>query len=329
MSVKRNGSDDWEQARLNTPLVEGDTVSTDARGRVEIQIDARNFLRLGANSMLRIVTLRDDGIALSLVEGLASLRLAKFDRDKEYFEIDAPKATMAAEQKGLYRIDVSRQGRVQVSARDGGRARIYSETSGFALRDGRTAELIYDGANAGDWEFIAANAADPWDLWVSEREQYLAQRLRYDTQYYDSYVWGAEDLDAYGNWVYATDYGWIWRPHAHVISAYHDWAPYRYGSWVGFRHTDGPGWARSHGAGRRITMAVGFITTTTGPGVRAVSIIGDAVGGGRRSSRFTFPMAITFAGIRCTTTNAIPNVVIITAIAFVRCARMRSPDFAA
>ncbi len=121
---------------------------------------------------------------------------------------------------------------MRVSARDGGRARIYSETSGFALRDGRTAELIYEGANAGDWEFIAANAADPWDLWVGEREQYLAQRLRYDTQYYDSYVWGAEDLDAYGDWVYASDYGWIWRPHAHVISAYHDWAPYRYGSWV-------------------------------------------------------------------------------------------------
>ncbi len=56
--------------------------------------------------MLRIVTLRDDGVALSLVEGVASLRLAKFDRDKEYFEIDAPKTTMSAEQKGLYRIDV-------------------------------------------------------------------------------------------------------------------------------------------------------------------------------------------------------------------------------
>ena len=106
VSVKRSDSNAWEQARLNAPLVEGDTVSTDARARVEIQIDARNFLRLGANSTLRIVTLRDDGIALSLVEGLASLRLAKFDRDKEYFEIDAPKATMSAEQKGLYRIDV-------------------------------------------------------------------------------------------------------------------------------------------------------------------------------------------------------------------------------
>ena len=98
-------------------------------------------MRLGANSVLKIVTLRDEGVALSVVEGTASVRLAKFDRDHEYFEIDAPKTTLAAEKKGLYRIDVSREGRVRLSARDGGRARIYSETSGFALRDGRTAEL--------------------------------------------------------------------------------------------------------------------------------------------------------------------------------------------
>ena len=53
-------------------------------------------VRLAANSVLRIVTLRDEGIAISVVEGTLSLRLAKFDRAHEYFEIDAPKTTLAA-----------------------------------------------------------------------------------------------------------------------------------------------------------------------------------------------------------------------------------------
>src|SRR5213592_3799532 len=53
--VSLNGNTDWERARLNTPLVEGDAISTDRSSRVEIQIDARNFVRLGANSMLKIV----------------------------------------------------------------------------------------------------------------------------------------------------------------------------------------------------------------------------------------------------------------------------------
>ncbi|MBA3354779.1 MAG: FecR domain-containing protein [Pyrinomonadaceae bacterium] len=232
VSLKRNGNGDWERARLNFPLVEGDTVSTDRESRLEIQIDARNFVRLESNSILRIVTLRDEGVALSVVEGAASVRLAKFDSDREYFEIDAPKTTMAAEKKGLYRIDVARDGRVRLTARDGGRARIYSETSGFTLRDGRTAELIFQGVDAGDWELLAAGPRDSWDSWIDDRERYLAQRMRYDNKYYDNYVWGAEDLDAYGTWAHVNDYGWIWRPHLTVINHYPDWAPYRHGDWT-------------------------------------------------------------------------------------------------
>jgi hypothetical protein len=225
VSLKRNGNTDWERARLNAPLVEGDAISTDRDSRVEIQIDARNFVRLGPGSVLKIATLRAEGVAFSVIEGTASVRLAKFDHDHEYFEIDAPKTTLAAEKKGLYRVDVSRDGHVRLSARDGGRARIYSETSGFELRDGRTAELVVEGDDAGDWQFVAANAADPWDYWVQERERYLAERMRYDTQYYEGYVWGGEDLDTYGDWAYTNDYGWIWHPHPIAINGYDNWAP--------------------------------------------------------------------------------------------------------
>ena len=232
ITLKRQGNTDWERARLNFPLLEGDTVATDRESQLEIQIDARNFVRLGSSSMLRIVTLRDEGIALSVIEGTASLRLAKFDRDHEYFEIDAPQSTLAAEQKGVYRVDVARAGRVRFTVTDGGRARIYSETSGFALRNGRAAELINEGTAAGDWEMFAAAPADSWDRWVEDRERYLAQRLRYDSDRYDSHVWGAEELDAYGDWSYVNDYGWLWRPHVTVINNYVNWAPYRHGTWT-------------------------------------------------------------------------------------------------
>ena len=232
VSLKRNGNSDWERARLNFPLVEGDTVSTDPRSRLEIQVDARNFVRLEEKTILRIVALRDEGVALSIVEGTASVRLAKFDRDHEYFEVDAPKVTIAFEKEGLYRIDVPNEGHIRLTARDGGRARIYSETSGFALRDGRTAELIADGSNEGDWELLTAASNDVWDNWVDDRERYLAQRLNYDNKYYDNYIWGAEELDAYGSWADSQDYGWIWRPDVTIINNYPDWAPYRHGYWT-------------------------------------------------------------------------------------------------
>ena len=69
VSLKRNGNTDWERARLNFPLVEGDTVSTDRDSRLEIQVDARNFVRLESSSVLRIATLRDEGVAVP-VDGI-------------------------------------------------------------------------------------------------------------------------------------------------------------------------------------------------------------------------------------------------------------------
>ena len=232
VTLKRKGNTDWERARLNFPLVEGDTVATDRESRLEIQFDARNFVRLAPNTTMQIVALRDEGVALSVGAGTVVVRLVKFDREHEYFEVDAPRTTLAAEKKGVYRIDVPDTGRVRLAVREGGSARIYSDTSGFALRDGRTAELVVAGDNSGDWEFVANASFDPIDDWVNDRERYLAQRLRYDVQYYDEYVWGAEDLDAFGDWGYTSDYGWIWRPHNTVINVYNDWAPYRYGHWV-------------------------------------------------------------------------------------------------
>ena len=231
VNLKRNNNEEWERIRLNYPLVEGDTIATGKDSRLEIQVDARNFVRLAADSVLRIVTLRDEGIALSLVEGTAIVRLAKFDCKNEYFEIDAPKTTLAAEKTGLYRIDAPRDGRVRLTVREGGSARIYSDTSGFTLRDGRSAELVVSGDSAGDWDFQVA-AADDIDNWVNDRERYLAQRLRYDNKFFDEYVWGAEDLEAYGDWNYTDEFGWIWRPGATVLAGYTDWAPYRYGHWT-------------------------------------------------------------------------------------------------
>jgi hypothetical protein len=234
VSLRRAGSDKWERAVVNTPLVEGDRLATGSGSRVEIQIDSRNFVRVGEYATLDIVTLRSEGVALSLPEGTATLRLARFEKDREYFEIDAPATTVAAQAKGLYRLDVEHDGKVRVAVREGGRARLYSENSGFTLRDGRVAESVFrDNSNEADWEFSELRPFDNWDTWVDERERYLLARLRYDDRerYYDSQVVGGEELDAYGDWVQTNDYGYVWRPSTTVVNNYYNWAPYRYGHW--------------------------------------------------------------------------------------------------
>ena len=232
-SLLRAGNDEWESVRLNLPLVEGDRLATGRDSRLEIQVDARNFVRLGPDSTLRVATLRDEGIAFSITEGTATFRLARFDRDREYFEVDAPKSTLAAEKAGLYRVDVGADGEVGFTVRDEARARIYSESSGFVLRNNRAARLTRYGADDADWELSSAPSFDEWDSWNDDRERYLASRLRFDgrERYYDPEVWGAEELDQYGDWVHTREYGYVWRPRVTVINNYNNWAPYRYGHW--------------------------------------------------------------------------------------------------
>src|SRR5205085_7876752 len=120
--------------------------------RLEIKADSHNFIRVGPDSFIKVITLRDEGIALSLSEGTATFRLSRFDHDKEYFEVDAPRTTVAAERTGQYRIDVSGDGTVRVTVREDGRARVYSDNSGFELRSGRTARLYLDDAGEADWD---------------------------------------------------------------------------------------------------------------------------------------------------------------------------------
>src|SRR5687768_18386519 len=51
VNLKRNGSQEWELVRLNYPLVEGDTIATGKDSQVEIQLDARNFIRLAPGAV--------------------------------------------------------------------------------------------------------------------------------------------------------------------------------------------------------------------------------------------------------------------------------------
>ena len=234
--VRRSGSDDWESLTLNLPLVEGDEISTNSGSKIEIQFDKNKHLRLGADSYLKVVTLKDEGIALSLSLGTMSLRITAFDKSVSFFEIDAPKTTLAVQKAGRYRIDAGKEGddEVRASVSDGGEARIYSDNAGFTLKDGRGTRIFIAGRNAGDWENTdALQFDDDFSEWVSDREAVVAKRLSdgYYNKYYDDDIYGAEDLTDNGEWINTNDYGYVWSPSRLTLAQYSDWSPYRYGHW--------------------------------------------------------------------------------------------------
>ncbi|MFN2392216.1 MAG: DUF6600 domain-containing protein [Pyrinomonadaceae bacterium] len=236
VQIKRADSSDWERATQNLPIVEGDEIVTDKNSRLEIQFNSQNYLRLSENAYLKITTLRDEGIAVSLPQGTLSLRVLEFSKERGYFEIDAPRTTIAVQKAGMYRVDAGYKNdmEVRVGVTDGGQARVYSEDSGFTLRNGKSARIYLDGNNIGEWETSdASRYADEFDSWALERDAIIAKRLRdaYYDKYYDRDIYGAEDLNDYGEWIYTKKYGYVWRPFRNATSSYANWSPYRYGHW--------------------------------------------------------------------------------------------------
>ena len=238
VQIRRAGGDaqTWERATLNLPLVEGDELATDANGRVEIQLDSFNHIRLAENSYLKLTTLRDEGVAVSLPQGTMSVRLQNFVKEKSYFEIDAPETTVSIETAGLFRVDAggAESEEVTLSAGENGEARVYTKTSGFTLRSGRAARIATAGRFAGDYETTAgARYADDFEAWVLERDALVAKRLKdaYYDKYYDRDMYGAEDLNEYGEWIQTRKYGWVWKPFPGATRQYANWSPYRYGHW--------------------------------------------------------------------------------------------------
>ena len=234
--IKRADSDEWERAGKNLPLVEGDEIATDGRTRLEIQFNSRTHLRLFENARLKLTTLRDEGVAVSLPQGTLSLRARNFEKERGYFEIDAPQTTISVQKAGMFRVDAGdkNETEVRVSAADGGQARVYTENSGFTLRSGRIAKIQISGEYSGEWETAdAARFADEFDSWSLERDAVIAKLLQkadYD-KYYDQDIYGAEDLSEYGEWIYTKKYGYVWKPFGNATANYTDWSPYRYGQW--------------------------------------------------------------------------------------------------
>ena len=50
VTMRRGDSGDWVEARVNSPLVEDDTIATGPGSRTEVQLDYSNLIRLNQNT---------------------------------------------------------------------------------------------------------------------------------------------------------------------------------------------------------------------------------------------------------------------------------------
>ena len=222
VSAQRGDSGTWSAAVLNQPVVNGDKVSTAAGGRAEVQLDYANILRLGSNAQANIANFTHKYIQIQIAQGLANYSV--FGESEAEPEIDTPNvAVHPAHTDGVFRIEVRPDGDSIIIVRKG-QAQIATPQGIADIKQGDMATVRGSGADA-RYKISPAPERDDWDRWNSDRDRMIHNANAW--QHTNKYYVGSEDLDAYGRWEDAPDYGQVWVPNEPD-----DWAPYRDGNWA-------------------------------------------------------------------------------------------------
>jgi hypothetical protein len=219
-------SSQWMEAAVNTPLVAGDTIRTAASGKAELFLKDGSVIRVGKNSVMRIVAVEPKGVQFKLDRGGAYI-VARGSKDVPIF-FDTPSAVLDVAEPATVRVDVYDGGVSEVSVYQG-EVQALERKGRMPVRAGERLVLSADGSVP---RVMGLRSADEWQRWNTERDRatfaavstsegaaYLPEELR-------TY---SSDLDSNGQWIYTEEYNYVWVPTVITVSA---WSPYRFGRWV-------------------------------------------------------------------------------------------------
>ncbi len=222
VSTQHDGSNDWAAATVNTPVVNGDHISTGQNARAEIQLDHANILRLGDQSTANVVSLARNQMQVQVGQGLVNYDVLK--NNYSGAEVDTPNVAIRPQMgEGSYRILVNSDNETVVDVRRGSAEISTPQGSTIVQRDQRI--TIEGNADNPQYQISGAPGRDDWDRWNSDRDRTIedAQSWQHTNPYYT----GTQDLDTSGQWSNVPDYGSVWFP-----AEGPGWAPYRDGRWV-------------------------------------------------------------------------------------------------
>ena len=212
---------EWVEAVRNRPITTGDRLSTDGSARAEVRIGSTT-LRLDSGTELEVLRIDDRQISLQLHNGSVAARLRSAEAAGE-FEMKTAEGRFAVHRAGRYRFDRA-DGSSHLTVWSG-EAIYEGPGSALTVYAGQRAEFWLDRQNAAQYS-LTDPERDAFTAWNTERDRYDDRSA--SSRYVSPEMTGAEDLDHYGRWEQAPDYGAVWIPR-HVPSG---WAPYGAGHWA-------------------------------------------------------------------------------------------------
>ncbi len=210
--VRMGDTGEWEEATGNFPVTVKSRVSVPEGSSARIQFHGGQVLSLKGGSEVDIREMGDKGVSYRLRSGDADLSLAKEDFVPVRIDVpgnrevraDSPGRYSLSTAEGLTKLDV-RSGEGIVA---GGKGSPVTVKAGEMASIGEEVRVSRAGAEA--------PLPPPEEPTLTEAEQKAGLPSS-----------GAVELREYGDWVWTSEYGYVWRPYVDD-----SWEPYDYGRWV-------------------------------------------------------------------------------------------------
>jgi len=221
VSFEPSGENEFAQASLNYPVTTGDRIYTDQDARAEFET-GNIAVRLAGNTDITTTNLSDRVMQFGISQGTVRFRAYSLPEDQSV-EIDTPNAAFTILRAGNYRVETFPDSDTTFVTVTSGELEISGAENSATVHAGQSVRLT--GENPPQIEYASAPGSDDFDDWCGNRDQRFT---RSRSSQYVSQVPGYEDLDDYGQWQPAPDYGQVWYPTAVPVG----WVPYRYGHWA-------------------------------------------------------------------------------------------------
>jgi hypothetical protein len=222
VSFWRPGATDWAPAQLNTPLAPGDTLYAGQNGALEVQIGQSSFVRANSGAQIGLDNQDANFIQFQVTAGQAGIDLRQLAAGSTV-EIDTPKGAFTIDRGGYYHLDVQQDGTSFIVYRGG--AATVTTAGGDSAPVAANQQVVLNG----DSPQLTVGAAPPltaWDNWNYQRSAALLQSA--STRYVSPATYGTAELDRYGTWRTAEEYGTVWVPSGVPAG----WQPYSTGRWI-------------------------------------------------------------------------------------------------
>ncbi|HVB29485.1 MAG TPA: DUF6600 domain-containing protein [Terriglobia bacterium] len=222
VSFQPSGESQWSQASLNYPVTTGDRLYADQGARAEIEAGPFS-VHLSETTDLTLANLSDQIMQLGLGQGV--LRVSVFALPNgNTAEVDTPNGALTVLSPGSYRVETYPNDGSTLVIVNRGSLQVTGGGANQRVDSGQAVKLT--GTDPIQVQFVSPPGQDGFDEWCASRDRRV-ESYRHP-QYFSPDVPGSEDLDAYGSWQMAPQYGPVWYPGG-VPGG---WVPYRYGRWA-------------------------------------------------------------------------------------------------